>query len=103
MKILKRTAHFDNLENASAPLASQNIKLNIPKKTKLFVDQTLRERENCTLMHRVFQHDLYQLRLNTARSPKRSHYTVLDSLSSGLMLPPSRQSLLLSLQTQKSP
>ena len=72
MKILKRTAHFDNLENASAPLASQNIKLNIPKKTKLFVDQTLRERENCTLMHRVFQHDLYQLRLNTARSPIRS-------------------------------
>lgn len=68
MKILKRTAHFDNLENASAPLIGQNIKLNIPKKTKLFVDQTLRERENCTLMHRVFQHDLYQLRLNTARS-----------------------------------
>ena len=68
MKILKRTAHFDNLENASTPLTSQNIKLNIPKKTKLFVDQTLRERENCTLMHRVFQHDLYQLRLNTARS-----------------------------------
>ena len=68
MKILKRTAHFDSLENASAPLSSQNIKLNIPKKTKLFVDQTLRERENCTLMHRVFQHDLYQLRLNTARS-----------------------------------
>ena len=52
MKILKRTAHFDSLENASAPLTSQNIKLNIPKKTKLFVDQTLRERENCILMHR---------------------------------------------------
>ena len=67
MKILKRTAHFDDLETASTPQSSQNIKLNIPKKTKLFVDQTLRERENCTLMHRVFQHDLYQLRLNTAR------------------------------------
>ena len=68
MKILKRTAHFDDLEAASTPMTSQNLKLNIPKKTKLFVDQTLRERENCTLMHRVFQHDLYQLRLNTARS-----------------------------------
>lgn len=44
------------------------MKLNIPKKTKLFVDQTLRERENCLLMHRVFQHDLYLLRLNTARA-----------------------------------
>ena len=46
----------------------QNQKLDIPKKTKLFVDQTLRERENSLLMHRVFQHDLYLLRLNTARA-----------------------------------
>ncbi len=45
-----------------------NQKLNIPKKTKLFVDQTMRERDNSLLMHRVFQHDLYLLRLNTARS-----------------------------------
>ena len=67
MKILKRTAHFDDMETSVNPLNNQNMKLNIPKKTKLFVDQTLRERENCTLMHRVFQHDLYQLRLNTAR------------------------------------
>ena len=67
MKILKRTAHFEDLETATAPLANKNLKLNVPKKTKLFVDQTLRERENCVLMHRVFQHDLYQLRLNTAR------------------------------------
>lgn len=43
-------------------------KLNIPKKTKLFVDQTARERENSLLMHRVFQHDLYLMRLNTARA-----------------------------------
>ena len=39
MKILKRTAQFDSLETASTPLTAQNIKLNIPKKTKLFVDQ----------------------------------------------------------------
>ena len=32
------------------------------------MDQTLRERENSVLMHRVFQHDLYLLRLNTARA-----------------------------------
>ncbi|XP_023347799.1 Bardet-Biedl syndrome 1 protein homolog isoform X2 [Eurytemora carolleeae] len=68
IKILKRTAHFENLEITSAPLIGQNTKLNIPKKTKLFVDQTMRERESATLMHRVFQHDLYQLRLNTARA-----------------------------------
>ena len=103
MKILKRTAHFDSLENASAPLSSQNIKLNIPKKTKLFVDQTLRERENCTLMHRVFQHDLYQLRLNTARSLIRGPYDkLIDTHSSGRMLPPSRPSPSPSPQTKRS-
>ena len=42
MKILKRTAQFDSLETASTPLTAQNIKLNIPKKTKLFVDQVRR-------------------------------------------------------------
>ena len=46
----------------------QSQKLNIPKKTKLFVDQTLRERENSVFMHRIFQRDLYLLRLNTARA-----------------------------------
>ena len=46
MKILKRTATFEKRDIAAGPPASQNIKLSIPKKTKLFVDQTLREREN---------------------------------------------------------
>jgi Bardet-Biedl syndrome 1 protein len=54
-KILKRTAHFENLEMASGPLLGQATKLNVPKRTKLFVDQTLRERENAVLMHRYFQ------------------------------------------------
>ena len=45
MKILKRTAKFEiNEKDGQAP--SNTVKLNIPKKTKLFVDQTMREREN---------------------------------------------------------
>lgn len=43
--ILKRTARFD--ANPKDPLQALSFhKLNIPKKTKLFVDQTMREREN---------------------------------------------------------
>ncbi|XP_050689408.1 Bardet-Biedl syndrome 1 protein homolog [Eriocheir sinensis] len=67
VKILKRTARF-NIEDTDGPAQAAAVKLNIPKKTKLFVDQTMRERENCVLMHRVFQHDLYRLRLSTARA-----------------------------------
>lgn len=66
MSSVDHDRHFRILEIISFPF--QNQKLDIPKKTKLFVDQTMRERENSLLMHRVFQHDLYLLRLNTARS-----------------------------------
>lgn len=45
-KILKRTAKFEERDLSAGPPAAQNVKLNVPKKTKLFVDQTLREREN---------------------------------------------------------
>ncbi|XP_052770219.1 Bardet-Biedl syndrome 1 protein homolog [Mya arenaria] len=68
IKILKRTAVFEEKDLSGGPPAAQNIKLNVPKKTKLFVDQTLRERENAVTMHRTFQRDLYLLRLNTARA-----------------------------------
>jgi len=44
--MLKRTAQFDNKSSTVAgPPASQNVKLDVPKKTKLFLDQTVRERE----------------------------------------------------------
>lgn len=46
MKILKRSAKFQPLNNSVVHLNSANAKLKIPKRTKLFVDQTLRERDN---------------------------------------------------------
>lgn len=46
MKILKRTAKFENQDYSNTVRDLQNTKLNLPKKTKLFVDQTMREREN---------------------------------------------------------
>ena len=68
VKILKRTASFEEKDTISGPPPAQSVKLNIPKKTKLFVDQSLRERENGTSMHRTFQRDLCLLRLTAARS-----------------------------------
>ncbi|KAK2100098.1 Bardet-Biedl syndrome 1 protein [Saguinus oedipus] len=53
------------------------MKLNVPRKTRLYVDQTLREREAGTAMHRAFQTDLYLLRLRAAR-------TYLQALESSL-------------------
>ena len=46
MKMLKRTAQFDQKSSVGGPPAAQNVKLDVPKKTKLFLDQTVRERES---------------------------------------------------------
>ncbi|XP_067831667.1 Bardet-Biedl syndrome 1 protein isoform X2 [Heptranchias perlo] len=68
IKILKRTAVFEDKDTSPGPPLAQSIKLSVPKKTKLYVDQTLRERENAVTMHRAFQTDLYRLRLTASRA-----------------------------------
>ena len=72
-KILKRLADFDGSSlshglNPSGAPAEQDIPLAIPKKTKLYVEQTQRERELSGEIHRAFQKDLCRLRLDTARA-----------------------------------
>ncbi|XP_013780434.1 Bardet-Biedl syndrome 1 protein homolog, partial [Limulus polyphemus] len=83
IKILKRTAKFDPKNLTPGPPAAQHMKLSVPKKTKLFVDQTMHERENAVRMHRSFQHDLYRLRLNTARSYVKVLTSSLTPVSTG--------------------
>ncbi|KAG8563635.1 hypothetical protein GDO81_016157 [Engystomops pustulosus] len=87
IKILKRTAHFEDKDTAPGPPTGQSIKLNVPKKTKLYVDQTLRERENAVAMHRVFQMDLYRLRLSAARAYVKALDASLAPVSSTMQEP----------------
>ncbi|XP_013391721.1 Bardet-Biedl syndrome 1 protein homolog [Lingula anatina] len=87
VKILKRTAVFEEKDATAGPPVSQNIKLNVPKKTKLFVDQTMREREHCVSMHRMFQHDLYRLRLDAARSYVKALETSMNPVSTNTTEP----------------
>ena len=46
MKILKRTAQFTAQSSGTGMVPPQQIKMLVPKKTKLFMEQTVREREN---------------------------------------------------------
>jgi len=68
IKMLQRTAKFDVGSGAAGPPPEQDVPLSIPKKTKLYVEQTQRERQQSTEMHRAFQRDLCKLRLSTARA-----------------------------------
>jgi hypothetical protein len=50
MKMLARTAVLDASDVHSGPPAEQDIPLNVPKKTRLYVEQTDREREQAVGM-----------------------------------------------------
>ncbi|RWS29918.1 Bardet-Biedl syndrome 1 protein-like protein [Leptotrombidium deliense] len=104
IKILKRTAKFFTKDtNAEAVFqVAYAGKLNIPKKTKLFVDETMREREesisqltinpslmNCFFLdiHRTFQQDLYRLRLTTTRAFVKAITASLNPISANIADP----------------
>ncbi|KAG7217815.1 hypothetical protein INR49_020877 [Caranx melampygus] len=87
VKILKRTAAFEDRDSAPGPPLAQSIRLNVPKKTKLYVDQTLRERENGLAMHRAFQMDLSRLRLAAAKAYVKALESSLTPVSSSLTEP----------------
>ena len=69
IKILKRQFDFEVLhQRIGSSSSQQEVPLQVPKKTKLYVEQTQREIEQGSLMHSMFQRDLCKLRLETARA-----------------------------------
>ncbi|XP_005384452.1 PREDICTED: Bardet-Biedl syndrome 1 protein [Chinchilla lanigera] len=81
IKILKRTAVFVEGTGEVGPPPAQAMKLNVPRKTRLYVDQTLREREAGTGMHQTFQTDLYLLRVRAARAYVQALESSLSPMS----------------------
>jgi Bardet-Biedl syndrome 1 protein len=79
IKMWRRTADVDSLNFNAGPPPEQDIPLPVPKKTKLYVEQTQREREKAPEIHRAFQRDLCKLRLTTARA-------YVKTLTDGLMV-----------------
>uniref|UniRef100_A0A0K0CWM9 BBS1 domain-containing protein n=1 Tax=Angiostrongylus cantonensis TaxID=6313 RepID=A0A0K0CWM9_ANGCA len=53
VKLFRRKASLDERVDLAAPPKPYNIKLNIPKKSKIFIDQTMRERENVNQINQV--------------------------------------------------
>lgn len=87
VKILKRTVVFEDRDSTPGPPLAQSVRLNVPKKTKLYVDQTLRERENGLSMHQTFQMDLSRTRLAAARAYVKALESSLTPVSSSLSEP----------------
>uniref|UniRef100_A0AAR5QFK4 Bardet-Biedl syndrome 1 N-terminal domain-containing protein n=1 Tax=Dendroctonus ponderosae TaxID=77166 RepID=A0AAR5QFK4_DENPD len=66
-KILKRTADFSSKVQENSPML-QSRPLPLPKRSKLFLEQSIRERKNALEIHQTFQQDLIRLRLSAARA-----------------------------------
>ena len=80
VKILKRTADF-SIHNAISNLPlNDGSKFLVPKKTRLFVEQTIRERSEAKKIHSTFQQGLLRLRLMVA---KKVVETLNDSQGAG--------------------
>lgn len=85
IKILKRTAVFVEGSGEVGPPPAQATKLSVPRKTQLYVDQTLREREAGTgetwagaflfLLHCSEQQDLGECRLGALVRRPRPRWT----------------------------
>ncbi len=67
-RIMPRRADLTSGGSVATAAAAAAVPLAVPKKTKLYVEQTAREREFGRDMHVAFQKDLCRLRLNTARA-----------------------------------
>lgn len=67
-KVLSRQANLNGTSLRPGPPIEQDIPLNVPKKTKLFLELTQREKDQGVKMHRQFQKDLSKLRLKTAET-----------------------------------
>lgn len=93
IKILKRTANFEGnaMENKFALIekgkvvgaSGCNESLEIPKKTSIFVEQTVREKEHAQAIYNRFQVELWRLRLMAARETVEKIRLSDSSISDG--------------------
>ncbi|XP_017879175.1 Bardet-Biedl syndrome 1 protein homolog isoform X1 [Ceratina calcarata] len=67
VKILKRTANFNVNNTTSNLVLNDSSKFSVPKKTRLFVEQTIRERSEAKKIHTTFQQGLLRLQLLVAK------------------------------------
>ncbi|XP_076292427.1 BBSome complex member BBS1-like isoform X1 [Lasioglossum baleicum] len=72
VKILKRTADFSIHGTTTTSVINDGSKFSIPKKTRLFVEQTIRERSEAKKIHSTFQQGLLRLRLIVAKKAMES-------------------------------
>ncbi|ETN68506.1 hypothetical protein NECAME_05589 [Necator americanus] len=68
VKLFRRKASLDERIDLAAPPKPYTIKLNIPKKSKIFIDQTVRERDNVNQINQTYQRDLFLIKYHATKA-----------------------------------
>jgi Bardet-Biedl syndrome 1 protein len=66
-KMISRVAKLEGTGKGGPP-PEQEVPLKLPSRTRIYMEQTEREKDHGTDMHRVFQKELCKLRLTTAKA-----------------------------------
>lgn len=83
MKKIDKRANFEGRTDFTGPPPEQEIALNIPAKSKLYLEQVDRERENSMQMYKGFLRDLISIKLRTAKAFAKIENTDSNSKSTG--------------------
>jgi len=81
IKFLKRNATSTLQDINLKPPIEQKQPIIVPKKTRLYINQTVREKENPKEIHSVFQRDLFRIKLIAARAYVRTFQNTLNPIS----------------------
>ncbi|CAD6184612.1 unnamed protein product [Caenorhabditis auriculariae] len=87
VRMFRRKANFDEKRDLNPHPATHTLKLAIPKKTKLFIDQSVRERDHGDRINQTYQKDLFLLRCRVAESYAEVSTTASSSVAADGQLP----------------
>ncbi|KAF1769658.1 hypothetical protein GCK72_001475 [Caenorhabditis remanei] len=87
IQIFRRTANFDIRKDFNEVPPAHALKLQIPKKTKIFIDQTQRELEFSSKIHNAYQKHLFNMKFKVAESYLALASSATSSVSTTSSLP----------------
>ncbi|CAO4363662.1 unnamed protein product [Caenorhabditis nigoni] len=87
IQIFRRNADFRSRTNYNEAPASHALKLQIPKKTKVFIDNTEREKKLGVKIHQAYQKHLFNLRFKIAESYQTLTASAITTVSTTSVLP----------------
>jgi hypothetical protein len=86
VKIFRRVATFDSNRQSLAQRKTTKSAIELPKKSRTFVDQSLRERENPRLLHQVlFNIPVYLDSIQNLNKTRKSNLFYITDLSERLV------------------